>query len=207
MCYEKYESMLLMLKASATFETHHEWLNNDAYIIRYEDIIRDPDQHAGNLLKFSNLTKIDHHAKHFEDFLEQAHHERLDDWRINFNRLDWDDIKHIQEACENLMVFMGYKMFKNEEEYLDFMAVPSILDDVVYSKEVHITDRKRTLAARKALDSDSIIPGVVIKGQGAGRKKGVPTDVKIKLRSPEEWSMDFNNSTTLPVNKTKDLLV
>lgn len=206
-CFEKYENILSMLKATATFESHHEWLMNDAYIIRYEDIILNPKEHAERLLNFADLEILNRHEDHFEAFLDEAHHERIDDWREksllklndvgelnqfdHFNpmqKLEWDDIKIIQESCESLMVFMGYRIFKTREEY-ENLNLASLENDYLYSKEVSIVDRKRTVIARNNQNMATLIPGVIIKGHGGSFKNRGEFSQENEMKHLENWNM------------------
>ena len=158
MCFEKYENILTMLRA--TMAEDHEWLRNDAYILRFEDMIHAPRQEAERLFEFAGINVIDeHHNAHFQKVIDEAHHERLDDWR---RVLEFDDVKHIQEACENLMVFMGYRMYESEYEMKN-PAKGSLLFDHEYSKVVEFKDRKRTIAAKKHKRKESyLLPGIKI---------------------------------------------
>ena len=90
MCYEKYENILTMIKATTNLQEEHSWLKNDAYIIRYEDLIKETRQQAFKLLKFANLTLLPIHEPHFEKVLNEAQSEKLDDWR---KFLDLDDVE------------------------------------------------------------------------------------------------------------------
>ena len=157
MCYEKYENILTMIKATTSLQ--HSWLKNDAYIIRYEDLIKNTRTQAAKILKFADLTLMPSHEPHFEKVIDEAHEEKLDAWR---KFLDLDDVEHIQEVCEGLMSFMGYKNFFTREDLIsDEMKS---FEEGVFSKAVEISDRSRTLSSRKS--RNEVIPGVLIKGHG-----------------------------------------
>ena len=134
------------------------------YIIRYEDLIKETRQQASKLLKFANLTLLPAHEPHFEKVLNEAQSEKLDDWR---KFLDLDDVEHIQEVCEGLMTFMGYKNFFTHEDLID-EKVASFDRSDVFSKQVEIADRIRTLSSRK--NRHEVIPGVLIRGHGVRKK-------------------------------------
>ena len=112
------------------------------------------------MLKFANLTLLPLHEPHFQKVVDEAHEEKLDDWR---KFLDLDDVEHIQEVCEGLMTFMGYKNFFTHED-LTSEEMDSFDRNGVFSKQVEISDRSRTLSSRKS--RNEVIPGVLIKGHG-----------------------------------------
>ena len=80
-----------------------------------------------------------------------------------------DDVEHIQEVCEGLMSFMGYKNFFTREDLID-EKVASFDRSDVFSKQVEISDRSRTLSSRK--NRHEVIPGVLIRGHGVKKSLG-----------------------------------